>query len=146
VIEAALDMSRSQLEKAKLTLSVDVPADPVRLTGDRVRLTQVFTNILNNAAKFTEPGGRVWLSAAVEGERVVVTIRDSGVGIPADVLPRVFALFTQIDRSLNRSQGGLGIGLALVRRLVEMHEGTVAAHSDGPGTGATFTVSLPIKA
>ena len=143
VIEAALDMSRPQIEAAKLALTVDVPAEPVRLAGDRVRLTQVFTNVLNNAAKFTEPGGHVWVSAVPSAGRVAVTVRDTGVGIPADVLPVVFALFTQVDRSLNRSQGGLGIGLALVRRLVEMHAGTVVAHSDGPGTGATFTVTLP---
>ena len=143
VIEAALDMSRPQIEAAKLALTVDVPAEPVRLVGDRVRLTQVFTNVLNNAAKFTEPGGHVWVSAVPSAGRVAVTVRDTGVGIPADVLPVVFALFTQVDRSLNRSQGGLGIGLALVRRLVEMHEGTVVAHSEGPGKGATFTVTLP---
>ena len=143
VIEAALDMSRPQIEAAELALTVDVPAEPVRLAGDRVRLTQVFTNVLNNAAKFTEPGGHVWVSAVPSAGRVAVTVRDTGVGIPADVLPVVFALFTQVDRSLNRSQGGLGIGLALVRRLVEMHAGTVVAHSDGPGKGATFTVTLP---
>ncbi|QJW99674.1 hybrid sensor histidine kinase/response regulator [Frigoriglobus tundricola] len=143
VIEAALDMSRPQIEKAKLTLTAEVRQEPVKLTGDRVRLTQVFTNILNNAAKFTEPGGRVWLSVAPAPGAVRVSVRDTGVGIPADVLPVVFALFTQVDRSLNRSQGGLGIGLALVRRLVEMHQGTVTAESDGPGKGATFTVTLP---
>jgi signal transduction histidine kinase len=145
VVEAALDMSRSQIEKAKLTLSTDVPAEPVVLTGDRVRLAQVFTNILNNAAKFTEPGGQVAVSVETADGRVAVTVRDTGVGIPADVLPQLFGLFTQIDRSLNRSQGGLGIGLAIVRRLVEMHGGTVSAHSDGPGTGAAFTVTLPAK-
>jgi signal transduction histidine kinase len=143
VIEAALDMSRSQIEKAKLTLTANGPAEPIKLIGDRVRLAQVFTNILNNAAKFTEPGGRVWLTVTPEPGQVAVTIRDTGVGIPAEVLPVVFALFTQVDRSLNRSQGGLGIGLALVRRLVEMHRGTVAAFSEGPGKGATFTVTLP---
>jgi signal transduction histidine kinase len=143
VIEAALDMSRPQLEKTGLVLTTDVPPVPIPLTGDRVRLAQVFTNILNNAAKFTEPGGRVWLTLTPAAGSVTVTVRDTGVGIPADVLPVVFALFTQVDRSLNRSQGGLGIGLALVRRLVEMHGGTVAAHSEGPGKGATFTVTLP---
>jgi signal transduction histidine kinase len=145
VIEGALDAGRPQLEKAKLSLSLDVPPTPIRLIGDRVRLTQVFTNILNNAAKFTEPGGRVWLTVAPAGDRVRITVRDTGVGIPADVMPVLFALFTQVDRSLNRSQGGLGIGLALVRRLVEMHGGTVEAHSDGPGKGATFNVTLPTQ-
>jgi signal transduction histidine kinase len=143
VVEAALDMCRAQIEKAGLALATDVPPAPVPLVGDKVRLTQVFSNVLNNAAKFTEPGGRVWVTAAATAGAVTVTIRDTGVGIPADVLPVVFALFTQVDRSLNRSQGGLGIGLAIVRRLVEMHRGTVAAHSDGPGTGAAFTITLP---
>ena len=143
VIEAALDMSRPQIEAAKLALTVDVPAEPIRLAGDRVRLTQVFTNVLNNAAKFTEPGGHVWVSAVPSAGRVAVTVRDTGVGIPADVLPVVFALFTQVDRSLNRSQGGLGIGLALVRRLTEMHGGTVEASSEGPGKGSEFVVRLP---
>jgi signal transduction histidine kinase len=143
VVEAALDMSRPQLEKAGLVLTTELPPEPVRLMGDRVRLAQVFTNILNNAAKFTEPGGRVWFTVTATAGRVIATIRDTGIGIPAEVLPVVFSLFTQVDRALNRSQGGLGVGLALVRRLVEMHQGTVAAHSDGPGKGATFTVTLP---
>lgn len=144
IVEAATDMSRPLLEKAKLTLTTEIPPEQVILLGDRVRLTQVFTNILNNAAKFTEPGGKVSLTVVPTADRVAVTIRDTGIGIPADVLPQLFALFTQVDRTLNRAQGGLGIGLALVRRLVEMHEGTVAAQSDGPGTGASFTVTLPI--
>lgn len=144
VVETAIDMSRSQLEAAKLELVVNVPAEPVVLHGDRVRLTQVFCNVLNNAAKFTDPGGQVTVTVVPHAGRVTVTIRDTGVGIPTSVLPNLFALFTQVDRTLNRTQVGLGIGLALVRRLVEMHGGTVAAHSDGPGTGATFTVHLPI--
>ena len=143
VAEAALDMSRAQIEKAKLTLTVDLPPVPVKLNGDRVRLTQVLTNLLNNAAKYTDAGGSVWFTVCAEPGHATISVRDTGVGIPADVLPLVFALFTQVDRSLNRSQGGLGIGLALVRRLVEMHGGTVEAHSEGQGTGATFTVSLP---
>jgi signal transduction histidine kinase len=143
VIESALDMSRALIEKAGLVLTTDVPTAAIPLTGDRVRLTQVFTNILNNAAKFTESGGRVWLTVAASAGAVTVAIRDTGIGISAEVLPVVFALFTQVDRSLNRSQGGLGIGLAIVRRLVEMHTGTVAVHSEGTGKGATFTVTLP---
>jgi len=140
-----LEMSRPLLDKAKLTLTADVPAEPVKLVGDRVRLTQVFTNLLNNAAKFTEPGGSVTVTVSATGSSVTVNVRDTGVGIPADVLPVLFGLFTQVDRSLNRSQGGLGIGLAIVRRLVEMHEGTVEARSAGPGTGSTFTVTLPAQ-
>lgn len=143
VVEAALEMSRPQIEKARLSLKTEIPAEAIHLNGDRVRLTQVFTNVLNNAAKFTEPGGSVCLEVIPSESEAKITITDTGVGIPADVLPVVFALFTQVDRSLNRSQGGLGIGLALVRRLVEMHGGNVSAHSNGPGTGAAFTITLP---
>lgn len=143
VIEAALEMSRPQLDKAQVTVTTEVPPEPVKLDGDRVRLIQVFTNVLNNAAKFSEPGGTVSIAAVSGPGTVTVAVRDTGIGIPADVLPNVFALFTQVDRSLNRAQGGLGIGLALVRRLVEMHGGTVEAASAGPGTGATFTIALP---
>lgn len=144
VVESAIDMSRSQFEDARLELLVNVPAEPVVLQGDRVRLTQVFCNLLNNAVKFTEPGGQVSVTVAPHPGRVTVAVRDTGVGIPEAVLPQIFALFTQVDRTLNRTQSGLGIGLALVRRLVEMHGGTVSAHSDGPGTGATFTIHLPL--
>jgi signal transduction histidine kinase len=144
VFGAALDISRPHLEKSHLKFTADLPAETVYLNADRVRLAQVFSNLLNNAAKYTERGGRVTLTAAVEKNRVVVRIRDTGVGIPRDVLPRVFELFTQVDRTLNRSEGGLGVGLALVRRLVEMHGGTVSAQSEGPGKGAEFTVSLPV--
>ncbi len=144
VLEAALEMSWPQLEKARLTLATEIPDEAVHLIGDRVRLTQVFTNILNNAAKFTEPEGQVALKATVSTDRITVSITDSGVGIPAELLPELFTLFTQVDRTLNRPQSGLGIGLALVKRLVEMHEGEVTAGSRGPGQGATFSVSLPL--
>lgn len=144
VIDAALDTSRLHLDKAKLTLNLDLPAEPVRLHADRVRLTQVFSNLLNNAAKYTEPGGQVTVAAAVSGDRVTIRVQDTGVGIPHDLQHRIFDLFTQVDRNLNRSQGGLGVGLALVKRLVEMHGGTVAVRSDGPGQGTEFTVELPI--
>jgi signal transduction histidine kinase len=144
VFSAALDISRPHLEKAHLRFTADLPAEPVYLNADRVRLAQVFSNLLNNAAKYTEQGGRVSLTVSVANDRVEVKVRDTGVGIPRDVLPRVFELFTQVDRTLNRSEGGLGVGLALVRRLVEMHGGTVSAKSDGPGKGAEFTVNLPV--
>jgi signal transduction histidine kinase len=143
VVEAALEMSRPQIEKARHTLKTEIPPEPIAIIGDRVRLTQVLTNLLNNSAKFTEPGGNIKLTVTRLDGQAEISVADTGVGIPADVLPVVFALFTQVDRSLNRSQGGLGIGLALVRRLVEMHEGTVAVDSEGPGKGATFTVTLP---
>jgi signal transduction histidine kinase len=144
VIESAVEISRPAIEKANLTFAADVPGRPIPIRADRVRLAQVFSNLLNNAAKYTPEGGTVSLTAAQEGAQAVVRVRDSGVGIPLDVLPRVFELFTQVDRTLNRSQGGLGIGLALVHRLVELHGGTVSVRSDGPGQGAEFTVRLPV--
>jgi signal transduction histidine kinase len=143
-VEAAVEMSRPQVEKAGLRLSVSVPDRPVWVNGDRVRLAQVLSNLLNNAAKYTEPGGNVALTAAQNDAHAVVRVRDTGIGIPPDMLPHVFELFTQVNRSLNRSQGGLGIGLALVRRLVEMHGGTVEAHSGGLGKGAEFVVRIPL--
>ena len=142
VLESAVEISRPLIEKAGLSLHVSLPPAPVPLQGDRVRLAQVFTNLLNNAAKYTEPGGSVRVTVEA-GEPIVVRVRDTGVGVPAEMLPRLFELFTQVDRSLNRSQGGLGIGLALVRRLTEMHGGTVEATSDGPGKGSEFVVRLP---
>ncbi len=145
IIEAALELSQPQIAKAKLTLTVHQPPEQVLLTADRMRLAQVLSNLLNNAAKYTEPGGSVALTAKVDDCHVVLTVCDTGIGIPPALLPQVFQLFTQIDRSLNRSQGGLGIGLALVRRLMEMHGGTVEAHSDGLGRGATFTARMPLQ-
>ena len=144
VIEAALDISRPMIDRARVTLSVTLPPEPIAMEGDRCRLAQVFSNLLNNAAKYTEPGGRISLNATVAGDTIVVKVRDTGVGIAPEVLPRIFELFTQVDRSLNRSQGGLGVGLALVKRFVELHGGKVTARSDGPGRGAEFTVELPL--
>jgi CheY-like chemotaxis protein/anti-sigma regulatory factor (Ser/Thr protein kinase) len=111
--------------------------------ADLTRLSQVFSNLLNNAAKFTEPGGRIELTVARQGDEVAVTVSDNGVGIPADMLPQIFELFTQEDRSLEKSRGGLGIGLSLVKRLVEMHNGTIEVSSEGHGRGSKFVVRLP---
>jgi CheY-like chemotaxis protein len=111
--------------------------------GDQARLVQAVGNLLDNAIKYTEEGGHIRLTARVDGREVVIAVRDSGVGIPGDLLPHVFDLFTQADRSLARRQGGLGIGLTLVRRLVDMHGGRVEAASDGPGHGSEFTIRLP---
>jgi signal transduction histidine kinase len=112
----------------------------------RLRLAQVFSNVLNNACKYTEPGGRIGLTAErVDGD-AVVTITDTGAGIPTDKLSTIFELFAQVDRTLERSQGGLGLGLALAKRLVEMHQGSIEAFSNGPGTGSRFVVRLPIVA
>jgi signal transduction histidine kinase len=144
VIDAAVEVSRPLLDRAGVELRVELPDEPVLLVADRLRLVQVFSNLLNNASKFTEHGGRVDVTASREGGEVVVRVRDTGIGIPADGVPRVFELFAQIDRGMERSPGGLGIGLALVKRVVELHGGRVAVHSDGPGTGAEFTVRLPL--
>jgi CheY-like chemotaxis protein len=113
------------------------------LDADPVRLAQVFSNLLNNAARYCGPRSHIGLSADREGAEVVVRVRDDGVGIPADSLPHVFEMFVQVDRSLERASGGLGIGLTLVQRIVELHGGTVEARSDGPGRGSEFTVRLP---
>jgi CheY-like chemotaxis protein len=125
-------------------LTVDVPTDPIAVAGDAVRLTQVFANLLTNAAKYTNVGGHIWLTVRREGERAIISVRDNGIGIPAAQLGSVFDMFTQVDRSNRRSQGGLGIGLTLVRSLVTMHGGRVEARSPGPRAGSEFIVELPI--
>jgi CheY-like chemotaxis protein len=122
---------------------VRIPETGVILEGDLVRLVQVLQNLLNNAAKYTPDGGRIELTGRLLGQEVELQVLDNGMGIPSDLLPSVFDLFRQGERTLDRSQGGLGIGLTLVRRLVELHGGRVEAHSAGPGQGATFSVRLP---
>ncbi|MBM4439643.1 MAG: response regulator [Candidatus Rokubacteria bacterium] len=146
IIHGAIESSRPLIEQRGHALTAALPSHPVSLDGDLVRLAQVFLNLLNNAAKYTEPGGRISLTAELEGAEVVVRVKDTGIGIPGDVLPSVFELFFQVDRSLERSQGGLGVGLSLVRRLVELHGGRVEARSDGIGAGSEFTVRLPVLA
>jgi CheY-like chemotaxis protein len=121
-----------------------LPPEPIYLHADAVRLAQIFTNLLSNACKYTEAGGKIWLTAQRQGSDVVVSVRDNGTGIPADRLESIFEMFTQMDRSLERSQGGLGIGLTLVKRLVEMHGGSITAQSEGQGAGSEFVVRLPI--
>jgi CheY-like chemotaxis protein/two-component sensor histidine kinase len=143
IVNRAVETSLPLIQQRRHRLTVSITPAPVRLIGDATRLSQVFSNLLNNAAKYTEAGGNIWLNASREGDQAVVRVRDSGVGIPADELPRVFELFSQADRSLDRAQGGLGIGLTLVRNLIEMHGGTVQATSDGLGKGSEFTVLLP---
>jgi PAS domain S-box-containing protein len=144
IIHQSVEACRPLAECANHQVSVTLPPDPIYLHADPVRLAQVFTNILNNACKYTEPGGKIRLTAERQGSDVVVSIRDTGVGIPPDKLSSVFEMFTQIERTLERSQGGLGIGLTLVKRLVEMHDGTVTAQSEGPGRGSEFVVRLPV--
>ncbi|HET8948441.1 MAG TPA: ATP-binding protein [Candidatus Polarisedimenticolia bacterium] len=138
-VEAVTPLCRA----AGHTLEVEIPQEPVFLDADPVRLTQVFTNLLDNACKYMEPGGRIWLAVEQRPGEVVVTVRDAGIGIPAEQLSRIFDMFTQVDTSLERRNTGLGIGLTLVNRLVEMHGGRVEARSAGPGMGSEFVVTLP---
>jgi PAS domain S-box-containing protein len=144
VVENAVETARPLIDSKGQTLIVALPPGPIYLDADMTRLAQVFWNLLNNSAKYTDPGGRIELSAHTNGDAVVLTVRDTGIGIPAQALPGLFNLFSQVGSSLDRSQGGLGIGLALVKGLVEMHGGTVAAHSDGVGRGSEFVVHLPL--
>ena len=124
-------------------LTVDMPSEPVFINADATRLEQVFSNVLNNAAKYSEPGSHIQLSVKRLNDNIAVSVKDSGVGIPPNMLTRVFDMFTQVDRSLEKTQGGLGIGLSLVKRLVEMHDGCVVAYSDGIGLGSEFVITLP---
>ena len=144
VVRSAVETSRPLIEQAEHTISVTLPPTPIYLDADLTRLAQVFSNLLNNSAKYTQPGGRIWLVAEDFENEVAVKVRDNGLGIPTESLPQIFQMFSQVDRNMEMAQGGLGIGLTLVRRLVEMHGGTVEAHSDGPGHGSEFTVRLPI--
>jgi signal transduction histidine kinase len=143
-IEHALETCRPLLDARGHRLSVELPAGPVWLEADPARLKQVVVNLLTNAGKYTEPGGRVGLSAKQQGGEVLLRVWDTGVGIPADMLERIFEKFTQVDRSPSSpSQWGLGVGLSLVKALVELHGGSITAASAGPGRGSTFTVCLP---
>ncbi len=141
---SALETTRPLIESANHELAVRLPADALTLDADPTRLAQILANLLNNAAKYTPSGGRIQLTAEVEGSTLLVRVSDSGIGIPAEMLPRVFDMFTQVGRSIDHSQGGLGIGLTLVRRLLEMHGGSVDAESPGINQGSTFIVKLPL--
>ena len=143
VVQRAVEASRPLIDARRHHLTVVPPPEPVRLAGDLTRLVQVVGNLLNNAAKYTDEGGHIRVEAAREGAEAVLRVRDDGMGIPPDLLPHVFDLFIQADRSLDRSQGGLGIGLTLVRQLVELHGGRVEARSAGFGQGSELTVRLP---
>jgi signal transduction histidine kinase len=144
LVNNALEMSRPLIDARAHELFVDLPAEPLWLEADTVRITQVISNLLNNAAKYMERGGRIWVSLVREGGWAALRVRDMGIGIPPDMLEKVFDLFVQADRSLDRSEGGLGVGLTLVRHLVEMHGGTIEAASAGLGRGSEFTVRLPL--
>jgi CheY-like chemotaxis protein/two-component sensor histidine kinase len=146
VMNRAADSTRPLLAARRHEFSLLLPTEPLWVDGDPGRLEQVAVNLLNNAAKYTDTGGLVRMSVAREGDDAVVRVTDNGVGIPPEMLPKIFDLFTQVDGSLSRSHGGLGIGLALVRTLVEMHGGRVTATSGGLGRGCEFAVKLPIPA
>jgi PAS domain S-box-containing protein len=144
LVRHALETSRPLVRERKQELTVSVPGEPLRLEGDLTRLAQVVANLLINAAKYTPEGGHLWLEAERDGHELILRVRDNGVGIAPSLLPRVFDLFTQGARTLDRAQGGLGIGLTLVKRIVEMHGGAVEARSAGPGRGSEFIVRLPL--
>ncbi len=144
IIVRAVETVMPHVNEQMQQLEVDLPPTPVWVNGDGPRLAQVVANLLHNASKYTEEQGCIGVSLALAGERAHITVTDTGVGIPLDMLAHVFDLFAQGERSLDRAQGGLGLGLTLVRSLVEMHGGEVAAHSAGPGKGSTFSVSLPL--
>jgi PAS domain S-box-containing protein len=151
-VHSAVEATQPLIQAAGHKLVVNLPPEPVHLDADPARLAQVFSNLLNNAAKYTDSGGHIWLNAELEtsnpcqttnGESVVVSVRDTGIGIPADHLPRLFEMFSQVAPSLERSRGGLGIGLSLARALVELHGGVIEAKSGGPGKGSEFIIRLP---
>ena len=143
ILHSAIETSRPHIEAARHKLSVQLPDEPIELEADAVRLAQVFSNLLNNAAKYTRPGGNIELIVQVEPERLVVRVRDNGAGIAPEMLGKVFGLFTQITHPSERTQGGMGIGLSLVEGLVRLHGGSVEARSEGPDKGSEFIVYLP---
>jgi PAS domain S-box-containing protein len=146
VLHGALETTRPLVEAAAHELAVRLPPDPLPLEVDPTRIAQVIANLVNNSAKYTPRGGRIQITAEATSGTLVVRVSDSGLGIPVDMLPKVFDIFMQVERSIEDSHGGLGIGLALVRKLVEMHGGNVEAHSPGQGRGSTFTIRLPLAA
>ncbi|HEX6998626.1 MAG TPA: ATP-binding protein [Gammaproteobacteria bacterium] len=146
ILDSALDQTAELIEEAGHELTVVLPPEPLVLDCDAIRLAQVLANLLSNAAKYTPPGGHIRLEVSAAANAITITVRDDGIGIPPDKLVHIFEMFEQVDRSLERGYKGLGLGLTLVKSLVEMHGGTVAARSAGPGAGSEFIVSLPVGA
>lgn len=146
ILQSVVDAARPLVESSRHELHLVVPHEPVPVTGDVVRLTQVFSNLLTNAVKYTNPGGRIRVELTRRGDRARVSVSDNGIGIAADQLTSIFDMFTQVDRSNRRAQGGLGIGLTLVRSLIDLHGGVVEARSAGAGRGSEFIVMLPMRA
>lgn len=144
IVQTAVEASRPLIERSRHQLLITPPPEPLYVDGDAARLTQIVANLLDNAAKQMDAGGQIALSAERDGEVAVISVKDTGVGIPSDALPRVFEMFTQAELSSDRAQGGLGVGLALVEHLVRLHGGTVTASSAGSGKGSQFLVRLPV--
>jgi signal transduction histidine kinase/ActR/RegA family two-component response regulator len=144
VVQHAVDACLPAIKAGGKELHIELPEAPLPVRADLMRLEQVVGNLLSNAERYTDPGGELWIAATREGNEAVIRVQDTGIGISAEMLPRIFDLFAQADTSLHRARGGLGIGLAVVKSLVERHQGTVEAHSAGPGSGSEFVVRLPI--
>ena len=145
ILHLAVESANPLVRGRRHDLRILLPPAPIYLEADPNRLVQVFVNLLNNAGKYTPEGGRIWIKGTIEDDEAVVHVEDTGIGISPDVLPRIFELFTQAESSRQQSQGGLGIGLSLVKNLVTLHGGTVQVRSEGPDKGSQFTVRLPIK-
>jgi signal transduction histidine kinase len=144
VIARAVEAARPAIDDHRHELTIELPDELLTIDGDKTRLVQLFGNLLHNATKFTDPGGRIWVRVARDSAFATISVKDTGIGIREELLPKIFDLFTQVDAKSKGSHGGLGIGLALVRRLAEMHGGAVTAASDGPGQGTEFVVRLPL--
>lgn len=143
IIVCAMETAKPLIDAGRHELTASLPPEPIRVEADPIRLEQVIVNLLSNAAKYTEQGGQIKISAQQHDDEAVMTISDTGIGIPTEMLSRIFDPFAQMDSSLDRSRGGLGLGLTLVRSLIQMHGGSVRASSPGPGQGSEFTVRLP---
>jgi signal transduction histidine kinase/CheY-like chemotaxis protein len=143
IIDTAVETARPTIDAKRHVLSVEIPAEPIQFTADPLRVAQVLSNLLTNAAKYTDPEGQIRLIARCEADSVIIRVADSGIGISAAALPRVFNMFSQVHSTTDRSEGGLGIGLALAQGLIELHGGTIEANSEGLGCGSEFTVRLP---
>jgi signal transduction histidine kinase len=143
-LQSAVETTQPLIDAAGHLLSIDLPRDAIWVDADSARMTQAFANLLNNAVKYTERGGRIAIRASVENVQATVTVSDTGIGIAPAALPRIFDMFVQSDNSADRPREGLGIGLTLAKRLIELHAGTIEATSDGPGRGTTFVTRLPL--
>jgi CheY-like chemotaxis protein len=142
-IIAAIEASKPAIDAAKHTLITNLPSEPIRAQIDSARISQVVSNLLINAAKYTPDGGKITLNLSADDSQAKITVEDTGIGIPTDMFEAIFEMFGQVSSAINRSHGGLGIGLALAKKIIEMHRGTIKAYSAGEGTGSVFTVTLP---